>query len=101
MCSTFTPTRTPVEHIMTNLTLSIDEQLIKKARIKAIEEGTSLSAKIRELLTQYVQSADQKQLAGQAILAAAARSQANSAGATWSKDELHDRSPQPSGTRAA
>jgi len=40
---------------MSNLTLSIDEQLIKKARIKAIEEGTSLSAKVRELLTQYVQ----------------------------------------------
>lgn len=41
---------------MSNLTLSIDDQLIKRARIKAIEEGTSLSAKVRELLTQYVQS---------------------------------------------
>jgi plasmid stability protein len=40
---------------MSNLTLSIDDQLIKRARIKAIEEGTSLSAKVRELLTQYVQ----------------------------------------------
>ena len=40
---------------MSNLTLSIDEQLIKKARIKAIEEGTSLSAKVREMLMQYVQ----------------------------------------------
>lgn len=76
---------------MANLTLSIDEQLIKKARIKAIEEGTSLSAKIRELLMQYVQAADQKHLAGQAILAAAARSQANAAGATWSREELHER----------
>jgi hypothetical protein len=41
---------------VSNLTLSIDDQLIKKARIKAIEEGTSLSAKVRELLIQYVQS---------------------------------------------
>jgi plasmid stability protein len=41
---------------MPNLTLSIDDQLIKRARIKAIEEGTSLSAKVRELLLQYVQS---------------------------------------------
>lgn len=41
---------------MSNLTLSIDDQLIKKARIKAIEEGTSLSAKVREMLAQYVQS---------------------------------------------
>lgn len=77
---------------MANLTLSIDEQLIKKARIKAIEEGTSLSAKVREMLEQYVQTADQRQLAGQAILAAAARSQANATGATWRREDLYDRS---------
>lgn len=41
---------------MPNLTLSIDDHIIKRARIKAIEEGTSLSAKVRELLIQYVQS---------------------------------------------
>ena len=41
---------------MSNLTLSIDDHIIKRARIKAIEEGTSLSAKVRELLLQYVQS---------------------------------------------
>lgn len=41
---------------MSNLTLSIDDHIIKRARIKAIEEGTSLSAKVRELLVQYVQS---------------------------------------------
>jgi plasmid stability protein len=41
---------------MTNLTLSIDEQIVKKARIKAIGEGTSLSAKVREFLAGYVQS---------------------------------------------
>lgn len=40
---------------MANLTLSIDEQLVKMARIKAIQDGTSLSAKVRELLTLYVQ----------------------------------------------
>ena len=39
---------------MSNLTLSIDDELIKKARIRAIEDGTSLSAKVRELLAQYV-----------------------------------------------
>ena len=34
---------------MTNLTISLDENLVKQARIKAIQEGTSLSAKVREL----------------------------------------------------
>ena len=39
---------------MTNLTISLDENLVKLARIKAIQEGTSLSAKVRELLSIYV-----------------------------------------------
>ena len=39
---------------MTNLTISLDENLVKQARIKAIQEGTSLSAKVRELLSTYV-----------------------------------------------
>lgn len=39
---------------MSNLTVSVDEQLIKRARVRAIEEGTSLSAKVREFLQRYV-----------------------------------------------
>ena len=39
---------------MTNLTISLDENLVKQARIKAIQEGTSLSAKVREMLAAYV-----------------------------------------------
>ena len=39
---------------MTNLTISLDENLVKLARIKAIQEGTSLSAKVREMLATYV-----------------------------------------------
>lgn len=40
---------------MTNLTLSLDDELVKRARIRAIEEGTSLSAKVREFLAVYIQ----------------------------------------------
>ena len=38
---------------MTNLTLSLDDAIVRKARIRAIEEGTSVSAKVREFLAQY------------------------------------------------
>lgn len=43
---------------MTNLTISIDEQLIKLARVRVAQQGTSLSAKVRELLQQYVNGTD-------------------------------------------
>jgi plasmid stability protein len=38
---------------MTNLTLSLDDTVVRQARVRAIEQGTSLSAKIREFLQQY------------------------------------------------
>lgn len=38
---------------MSNLTVSVDDQLIKRARMRAIEQGTSLSAKVREFLHAY------------------------------------------------
>jgi plasmid stability protein len=41
------------EGFMSNLTISVDDELIRQARIKAIEQGTSVSAKVREFLTQY------------------------------------------------
>lgn len=39
---------------MSNLTVSVDDELIKRARVRAIQQGTSLSAKVREFLAQYV-----------------------------------------------
>ncbi len=39
---------------MSNLTISVDDQLIKQARVRAIQQGTSLSAKVREFLLTYV-----------------------------------------------
>lgn len=39
---------------MSNLTISMDDKLIKAARVQAIQQGTSLSAKIRDFVAQYV-----------------------------------------------
>ncbi|MBP9904242.1 MAG: hypothetical protein KBF66_01700 [Rhodoferax sp.] len=43
---------------MSNLTISVDDELIRQARIKAIEQGTSVSAKVREFLAQYARGTD-------------------------------------------
>ena len=84
---------------MTNLTIAVDETLIRKARVRAINEGTSVSARIREFLADYAQGNDRQQQAGQAFIAAARRSKANTEGATWSRDDAHDR-PYPSSKAA-
>lgn len=69
---------------MSNLTISVDEELIRKARVRAIQEGTSVSAKLREFLLHYVNGTPAAQKSRQedatdALLAAieAARLQAH------------------------
>ncbi len=44
---------------MSNLTISVDDNLIKQARVRAIQEGTSVSAKVREFLAQYANATAQ------------------------------------------
>ncbi len=44
---------------MSNLTISLDDDLIRQARVRAIQQGTSLSAKIREFLTAYASQSDE------------------------------------------
>lgn len=43
---------------MANLTISLDEGTIRNARIRAISEGTSLMAKVREFSSVYIEGAD-------------------------------------------
>jgi plasmid stability protein len=43
---------------MANLTVAVDENLIRRARMRAIEQGTSLSAKVREFLQGYADAPD-------------------------------------------
>ena len=38
---------------MGNLTLAIDEDLLRRARVRAADQGTSVNAVVRELLAGY------------------------------------------------
>lgn len=80
---------------MTNLTISIDEAVVRQARVRAIQEGTSVSAKVREFLAAYAEGGQTQQSAGQAFIEAARASRANTSGQTWQRDDAHDR-PYPS-----
>ena len=76
---------------MTNLTISLDETIVRKARMRAIAEGTSVSAKVREYLAQYVQEGAENK-AGQGFLDIARESQANQSNMSWSREDAYDRS---------
>ena len=81
---------------MTNLTIAIDEAIVRQARVRAIQEGTSVSAKVREFLAGYAMGEQAQQDAAQAFIDAARVSQANASGTRWSREDAHQR-PYPSG----
>ena len=75
----------------TNLTLTVDDALLRQARIRAIEQGTSVNAVVREYLEHYVGNAGRAGIT--AFLESTAESRASSgpAGRSWSRDDIHAR----------
>lgn len=77
---------------MANLTLTIDDEVLQRARIRAIESDTSVNAVVRDFLERY--AGDDR---GEAVLhrfadtaeTVAAGDQREGRG--WTREELHDR----------
>lgn len=76
---------------MTNVTLSVDDEDLKQARVLALEQGTSLNAVIREFIKDYIGRTKRYGQLTERILRAAEHSEFNSGGRTWTRDELHER----------
>lgn len=75
---------------MANLTLSVDDDILQKAREAALREHTSVNALVREYLIRYVDAKSRRLEAIDALDELAARNQSHSTEA-WSRDELHRR----------
>ena len=74
-----------------NLTISIDSQVLKRARIRAIEEDTSVNAVLGNYLEAYAGVAGRNRQAVRRLLLLAENSDSGREGATWTRDELHER----------
>jgi len=74
---------------MTNLTLTIDDEVLKKARARAVAEGTSVNAVVRDQLETYAGIQEARRRAVNTILDLARTTQAGSDGRRWSRDELY------------
>lgn len=75
---------------MANLTLTLDDGLLQKAREAALREHTSVNALVREYLTRYVDAKSRRLEALDRLDALAARTDAASA-EPWSRESLHER----------
>jgi plasmid stability protein len=84
---------------MANLTITVDDEVLKKARIRALEQGTSVNAILAERLRVYARVGSAQLLATEALLSLATESRRTGSkrarkprrGRRFSRDELHER----------
>jgi hypothetical protein len=77
---------------MTNLTLTVDEDILRTARIKALELGTSVNALVREYLKQLAgRSTAAEGVAEFFVATKGAGAGGGIEGRSWSRDELYER----------
>ncbi len=77
---------------MTNLTIAVDEETVKRARMRALEEGTSVNAVLRDYLESYAGVNRERREAWRKIRELAKSSGMGSGGEDLPKrEELYDR----------
>ncbi len=76
---------------MANLTLTIDDDVLRRARIRALERDTSVNAVVREFLASYAGSSEADQALDE-LLELAQRSRASSGprGRSWTREGLYE-----------
>jgi len=79
---------------MANLTISVDEEVLNRARIRALEENTSVNAVLGRFLEEYAQLNEVRggRLAAlDKLRRIADENPIGRGGRRWSRDGLHDR----------
>ncbi len=77
---------------MANLTIAVDDDVLQRARIRALEQGTSVNALLRDYLVSFADSSATREALGVVVaMARRARSSSGEGGRTWTRDELHER----------
>lgn len=77
--------------VMANLTITVDEELLKKARIRALEQGTSVNAVLREYLEAYAGIRSIREEKIRDLIRMSQTTSFRRGGRTWTRDELHER----------
>ncbi|PZF83430.1 FitA-like ribbon-helix-helix domain-containing protein [Jiangella anatolica] len=77
---------------MANVTLKLDDDLVRRARIRALEQGTSMNAVIRRFLEEFTGGDVRAQGLRRFLdLAGETRTGSGPEGRAWSRDDLYER----------
>jgi plasmid stability protein len=76
---------------MANLTVVIESDTLKRARIRALEEGTSVNAVVRDYLADYAGTKAQNEKAIKDLLRLSKRTKTKRGNRRWTREDLHKR----------
>ncbi len=76
---------------MANLTISVDNEVLKKARIRALEQNTSVNAILREFLESYAGLRSEQDRAVSRLIDLSNSSKSRRGDWQWNRDELYER----------
>jgi predicted transcriptional regulator len=74
-----------------NITLKIDDEILKKARRLAVRRKTSINAIVRKGIEDFVSGDLSREAAATGLEAFFRQSKARVGAKTWTRDELHER----------
>lgn len=76
---------------MANLTITVDSNVLKKARIRALEQNTSVNAVLRKFLESYAGVRQEQTEAVNKVVALSNSLNSSRGEWRWNRDELHER----------
>ncbi|HXG40490.1 MAG TPA: hypothetical protein VNJ28_06065 [Candidatus Limnocylindrales bacterium] len=77
---------------MANLTITVDERVLRRARIRALEQGTSVNRLLADYLAGYAGLAGSSAAIDRFLeLARESGGSSGVGGRSWSRDEAHER----------
>lgn len=76
---------------MANLTITLDDEILRRARLRALEQDISVNALLREYLEAYGAAGTTWNQAVEEILQLSTRTRSGRGSASWTRDELHER----------
>jgi hypothetical protein len=76
---------------MANLTITVDDETLRRARIRALEQETSVNSLLRDYLEAFAAAGATWNQATDAILSLSKRAHSGRGNRRWTRDELHER----------
>jgi hypothetical protein len=77
--------------VKTNLTVTVDADVLRKARLRALQDDTSVSAFVRGCLEDYVDEGDRAARAVAEVKRLMGSAELHWGSSTWSREELYER----------